>query len=48
MNHVCEAVSQLRGDAGARQVEGAEIALSTSQPGYVSGTTSALVLRRGP
>jgi len=48
LNHVCEAVSQLRGDAGARQVEGAEVALSTSQPGYVSGTTSALVLRRGP
>jgi acetyl-CoA acetyltransferase len=48
LNHVCEAVSQLRGEAGARQVEGAEIALSTSQPGYVSGATSALVLRRGP
>jgi len=48
LNHVCEAVSQLRGDAGARQVEGAEVALSTSQPGYVSGNTSALVLRRGP
>ena len=48
LNHVCEAVSQLRGDAGARQVEGAEVALSTSQPGYVSGNTSALLLRRGP
>ena len=48
LNHVCEAVSQLRGEAGARQVEGAEVALSTSQPGYVSGSTSALVLRRGP
>jgi acetyl-CoA acetyltransferase len=48
LNHVCEAVSQLRGEAGARQVEGAELALSTAQPGYVSGNTSALVLRRGP
>ena len=48
LNHVCEAVSQLRGDAGERQVEGAELALSTSQPGYVSGNTSALVLRRSP
>jgi acetyl-CoA acetyltransferase len=48
MNHVCEAVSQLRGDAGARQVAGAEVALCTSQPGYVSGNTSALVLRRAP
>jgi len=47
MNHVYEAVSQLRGHAGARQVKGAEIALSTSQPGYIAGCTSALVLRRG-
>jgi acetyl-CoA acetyltransferase len=47
LNHVCEAVSQLRGEAGPRQVEGAEIALSTAQPGYVAGNTSALILRRG-
>jgi len=47
LNHVSEAVLQLRGEAGARQVPGAEIALSTAQPGYVSGATSALVLRRG-
>lgn len=47
LNHVCEAVSQLRGDAGARQVDGAEIALSTSQPGYVAGNTSALILSKG-
>ena len=46
LNHVYEAVSQLRGDAGARQVEGAEVALSTAQAGYISGNTSALVLRR--
>jgi acetyl-CoA acetyltransferase len=48
LNHVFEAVSQLRGDAGARQVAGAEVALCTAQPGYVSGNTSALVLRRAP
>ena len=46
LNHVYEAVSQLRGDAGERQVEGAEVALSTAQAGYISGNTSALILRR--
>ena len=46
LNHVTEAVSQLRGQAGARQVPGAEVALSTAQPGYVAGCTSALVLRK--
>ena len=48
LNHVAEAVSQLRGTAGARQVTGAEVALSTGQPGYVAGTTSAVILRRAP
>jgi acetyl-CoA acetyltransferase len=46
LNHVYESVSQLRHDAGKRQVDGAQTALSTAQPGYVSGNTSALVLRR--
>ncbi|WP_206184673.1 thiolase C-terminal domain-containing protein [Thermoactinospora rubra] len=47
INHIAEAVSQLRGEAGDRQVAGAEVALSTAQPGYVLPATSALILRRG-
>ena len=47
LNHVAEAVQQLRGDAGERQTPGAEVALSTGQPGLVAGTMSALILRRG-
>ncbi|SPL97294.1 Acetyl-CoA acetyltransferase-like protein [[Actinomadura] parvosata subsp. kistnae] len=46
VNHIAEAVSQLRGEAGDRQVPGAEVALSTAQPGYVLPATSALILRR--
>lgn len=45
INHVAEAVSQLRGTAGDRQVDGASVALSTAQPGYVLAGTSALILR---
>jgi acetyl-CoA acetyltransferase len=47
LNHVAEAVAQLRGECGERQVRGAEVALSTGQPGYVAGSTSAVILRRG-
>ncbi|MET8382276.1 acetyl-CoA acetyltransferase [Streptosporangium canum] len=47
VNHIAEAVSQLRGDAGDRQVDGAEVALSTAQPGYILPATSALILRKG-
>jgi acetyl-CoA acetyltransferase len=47
VNHIAEAVSQLRGDAGDRQVPGAEVALSTAQPGYILPATSALILRKG-
>lgn len=46
LNHVFESVSQLRGEAGARQIKNAEIGLSTAQPGYISGNASALILRR--
>jgi acetyl-CoA acetyltransferase len=45
LNHAAEAVTQLRGAAGPRQVAGATVALSTAQPGYVAGTTSAVLLR---
>ncbi|MFI7451134.1 thiolase C-terminal domain-containing protein [Nonomuraea sp. NPDC049714] len=47
INHIAEAVSQLRGDAADRQVPGAEVALSTAQPGYILPATSALILTRG-
>lgn len=46
INHIAEAVQQLRGASGPRQVPGAEVALSTGQPGFVAGTMSALVLKR--
>lgn len=44
MNHVYEAVEQIRGDAGHRQVEHHDVALVTGQLGYVSGYSSAAVL----
>jgi acetyl-CoA acetyltransferase len=44
MNHVYEAVQQIRGDAGPRQVERHDVALVTGQLGYVSGYSSAAVL----
>jgi acetyl-CoA acetyltransferase len=46
INHVAEAVQQLRHASGDRQVPGAEVALSTGQQGWVAGTSSALILRR--
>jgi acetyl-CoA acetyltransferase len=44
MNHVYEAVEQIRGEAGHRQVERHDLALVTGQLGYVSGYSSAVVL----
>jgi acetyl-CoA acetyltransferase len=42
-NHVLEAASQLRGDAGARQIKDAEIALVA---GYCGPVANAVILRR--
>ena len=44
MNHVYEAVEQIRGEAGRRQVERHNTALVTGQLGYVSGYSSAAIL----
>jgi acetyl-CoA acetyltransferase len=44
LNLVYEAVEQIRGDAGVRQVGRNDVALVTGQLGYVSGYSSAAVL----
>jgi len=44
MNHVYEAVQQIRGDARRRQLARHDVALVTGQLGYVSGYSSAVVL----
>lgn len=46
LNHVAEAVQQLRGSAGRRQVQGAQIALCSGPPGMIAGSSSGLILRR--
>jgi acetyl-CoA acetyltransferase len=45
INHVYEAVEQIRGDAGVRQVDKHDVALVTGQLGYVSGYSSAIILK---
>jgi acetyl-CoA acetyltransferase len=45
INHVYEAVEQIRGDAGGRQVARHDVALVTGQVGYVSGYSSAVILQ---
>ncbi len=47
MNHVYEAVQQIRGEAGHRQVARHDVGLVTGQLGYVSGYSSATVLVGG-
>jgi acetyl-CoA acetyltransferase len=44
MNHVYEAVEQIRGEAGHRQIARHDVGLVTGQLGYVSGYSSAAVL----
>ncbi len=44
LNHVYEAVEQIRGDAESRQVDRHDVALVTGQLGYVSGYSSAALL----
>jgi acetyl-CoA acetyltransferase len=45
MNHITEAVKQLRGDCGLRQVDGAEVAVVSGNGGDLS-THTTLILRR--
>jgi len=44
LNHVYEAVEQIRGDAAHRQVKKHDTALVTGQLGYISGYSSAVIL----
>ncbi|HWE68151.1 MAG TPA: thiolase family protein [Acidimicrobiales bacterium] len=42
--HICEAVRQLRGEAGERQISGAEVAMYCSTMSFVKGAASILSL----
>jgi acetyl-CoA acetyltransferase len=44
LSQIHELVTQLRGRAGARQVDGARVALAENGGGFLSGDSAAIVI----